>query len=105
MYETAVELSDRAPLYLSALGHAYAAAEMLPQARQILQELEQSEDASAYHLAIAHLGLGNHAQAIDFLEQAYEGRSGHFLYLNQGPRFDPLRGNERFLRLTERIEW
>jgi hypothetical protein len=27
------------------------------------------------------------------------------VYINQGPRFDPLRDNERFIRLLQRFGW
>jgi len=105
LYEEAIDLSDRAPLYLSALAHAYAGAGREMEARQILDELEQASDPSPYHLAIVHLGLGEHERAIDLLEQAYDRRSGHLLYIKSGPRFDPLRANQRFVRLQRRIDW
>ena len=105
MYESAIELSEGAPLYLSALGHAYGVAGMHEQALQILEELQQTPYPSPYNLAIVHLGLGHYEQAIDWLEKAYEARSSHLFYIYQGPRFDPLRENERFIRMLERIQW
>ncbi len=105
LYESAIELSSRAPLYLSALGHAYGTAGMRAEALQILEELRQTPDPSPYHLAVVHLGLGEHEEAIDRLEEAYDARSSHLLYIKEGPRFDPLRTNERFNRLVERIAW
>ncbi|MGD8816510.1 MAG: protein kinase [Acidobacteriota bacterium] len=105
LYQSAIDLSERAPLYLAALGHAYGAAGMREEALRVLEELQQTADPSPYHLALVHLGLGNHGQAIDWLERAYEARNMHLLYLNNGPRFDPLRENERFIRLWERFNW
>jgi adenylate cyclase len=104
-YQSATELSDRAPLYLSALGHAYGMAGMHEQALDILEELQQTPSPSPYNLAIIHLGLGDYEKAIDLLEEAYEARNIHLVYLNQGPTFDPLRDNPRFISLMERIDW
>lgn len=105
LYRSAIELSNRAPLYLSALGHAYGVAGMHEEALQILEELQLVAYPSPYNLAIVHLGMGNHEQAIDWLEKAYEARNSHLVYINQGPKFDPLRDKERFIGLLDRIAW
>ena len=65
----------------------------------------QDQGASPYEIAVLHLGLGEHEQAIDWLEKAYEARDSHLIYINKGPRFDPLRGNPRFIELLNRIDW
>jgi TolB-like protein/Tfp pilus assembly protein PilF len=105
LHKSATELSDGAPLYLSALGHAYGMAGMHKQALEILEELQQTTSPSPYNVAIVHLGLGDYERAIDWLERAYEARNMHLVYSNQGPRFDPLRDNPRFISLMERIDW
>jgi serine/threonine-protein kinase len=105
LYQSAIELSKRAPLYLSALGHAYGLAGMHEEAIQILEELERAAHPSPYNLAVVHLGLGQYEQAIDWLEKAYEARNSHLVYINRGAKFDPLRDNERFIGLLERIAW
>jgi TolB-like protein/Tfp pilus assembly protein PilF len=105
MYKAAVELSEGAPLYLSALGHAYGNAGMHKEALQVLEELLQATHPSPYNLALVYLGLGQYEQAIDWLTKAYEARNGHLVYINKGPRFDPLRDNERFIGLVDRIGW
>ncbi|NOR19073.1 MAG: tetratricopeptide repeat protein, partial [Xanthomonadales bacterium] len=105
LYQSAIELSNRALLYLSALGHAYGMAGMNDEALQILEELQRAVYPSPYNLAIVHLGLGHYEQAIDWLEKAYEAHNSHLVYINRGPKFDPLRDNERFTKLLERIGW
>ena len=105
LYKSATELSQGAPLYLSALGHAYGVAGMHEQALQILEELQQAAYPSPYNLAVVHLGLGDYEQAIDWLEKAYEARNSHMVYINHGPKFDPLRKNQRFISLLERFGW
>jgi tetratricopeptide (TPR) repeat protein len=104
-FESATELSDRAPLYVSALGHVYGHAGMRTQALEILEELQQAADASSFNMAVVHLGLGDHEQALDLLEEAYLRRNMHLLYIKSGPRFDSLRGNPRFSELLERMGW
>ena len=56
-------------------------------------------------MAIVHVGLGLDEQAIDWLEKAHEARNGHMVYLTQGPMFDPLRDNQRFIDLLNRMGW
>lgn len=105
LYKSAVALSDGAPLYLSALGHAYGVAGRHEEALQILDELQQASNVSQYSLAIVYLGLNQHEQAIDWLEKAFTARNSHMVYTNQGPRFDPLRDNQRFISLLQRFGW
>jgi uncharacterized glyoxalase superfamily protein PhnB len=56
-------------------------------------------------VAIVRLGLGQYEQAIDWLEKAFEARNSQLVYIKQGPKFDPLRDNERFISLLERFGW
>jgi TolB-like protein/Tfp pilus assembly protein PilF len=105
LHRKAVELSRGASLYRAALGHALGVAGMREQATEILQGLLVDPDAAPYDKAIVYLGLDEHEQAIDWLEKAFEVRDSHLIYINRGPRFDPLRGHPRFIRLLERIDW
>lgn len=102
-FKTAVDLSKGAPLYLAALGHAYGVAGMREEATKFLAELQRADYPSPYNLAIVNLGLGNYDQAISLLEQAYEVRTGHLVYVYRGPAFDPLRDDERFQGLLKRM--
>ncbi len=105
LFKSAVDYSDTAPLYLAALGHAYGVAGMEEEARQVLEELQKAAFPSPYNLAIVNLGLGEHEQAINWLEKAYEARNGHLLYINEGPVFDALRNEQRFISLLQRMGW
>jgi TolB-like protein/Flp pilus assembly protein TadD len=104
-HKRAVELSSGATLYRASLGYSYALAGMQDEAREILNKLMQDQGVSPYEIAIVQLGLGEHELAIDWLEKAYEVRDSHLIYINRGPRFDPLRGNRRFIELLKRIDW
>lgn len=99
----AVELSGGEPLYVAGLAWLSGENGFDEEARQLLGQLEQDPDASAFHLALAHLGLGNHEQAIDLMLQAYVERSSHLVYIRAGVMFDPLRQDERFKGLVTRI--
>lgn len=54
---------------------------------------------SAYELGTIHVGLQDHEQALNCLEEAYIERSGWMPYLAIDPRLAPLRGEARFQRL------
>jgi TolB-like protein/cytochrome c-type biogenesis protein CcmH/NrfG len=107
-HERAIELSNRAPLYVSALGYSYGIAGRKSEAQLILDELGELEAeglAEPFHVAIVNIGLGNNEQAIDWLEKAFAARNSHMLYIKQGAQFDPLRDDPRFIRLIERMGW
>lgn len=105
LHEKAISLSGGKPLYRAALGYSYGLAGMHDEAAAVLADLDDDPAAGPYDLAMAHLGVGDHDAAIDWLEKAFDARDSHLVYLNLGPQFDPLRNNERFQRLLERIDW
>jgi TolB-like protein/Flp pilus assembly protein TadD len=104
-HKKAVELSGGSPLYLAGLAYAYGLAGSRAEAMEIRERLLQDPAAAPYDIALAHLGLGDHVQAVDWLEKAYEARDSHVIYINRGPRFDPLRNDARFIRLLQRIDF
>jgi len=104
-HRRALELSDNASLYLSGLGFSYTLAGRMDEAREILEELQQDGRADSFHVALLKTGLGDYDAAIALLEQAYELRISHMLYIKQGAQFDALRSNERFTRLVQRMGW
>ena len=100
-HRQAVELSGGEPLYQSAMAYALGSSGQEQEAERILSGLETTERASPYHLAIANLGLERPDVVLAYLEQAFEARDSHLLYLNRDARFDPLRPDPRFHRLIE----
>jgi tetratricopeptide (TPR) repeat protein len=88
------------------LGYAYAAAGKRTEAREVIVELEEMARqcyVSAYYFAIVHLGLGELDQAFDWLERAYEERSGFLPLLKVEPLLDGLRADARFADLMQRV--
>jgi hypothetical protein len=54
-------------------------------------------------VAIGHTALGQRAQALDRLEQAYAERDAYLVLINVSPWFDPIRDEPRFIRLKDRL--
>ena len=76
------------------------------EAEELLQELEAERQrgyVSPVAFAILHIGLGNHAAALDWTERAYDERRGWLVYVNVNPIFDSLRKEPRFSALIERM--
>lgn len=58
-------------------------------ARELLSTLEvasQSRYVPPYAVALVHLGLQEHDQALDLLERAYAERDAHLLFLTMDPK-------------------
>ena len=56
----------------------------------------------AYPAAV-HLGLSEHATALDLAEEARRERSGFLTRLKVEPLFDPLRSEPRFAKLLRAV--
>jgi adenylate cyclase len=95
------------PVPLGMLGRLYALHGQKDEALKILQRLRQNREqryTAAYGLALIYVGLGDHNQALNWLEQGYREHDG----FNIGPiRIDPLlaplHGDPRFEALAEKI--
>ena len=104
-HERAIDLSGGAALYRASLGYSLGLAGKTDAAREILAALQSAPSTAPFDIAVVHLGLGEHEQAIDYLEKAYDARDSHLIYINRGPRFDPLRDNPRFTALLDRLDF
>jgi serine/threonine protein kinase/tetratricopeptide (TPR) repeat protein len=102
----AISLSGPATTFISYLGYANARLGKSREARQMIAQLERvskRQYVSSYFIAIIYLGLGDLDQTFDWLEKAYEERSGFMAFINVEPMLDALRGDPRFKALTEKI--
>ena len=91
---------------LSWLAHGKALAGAFDEARAIVAKLESNSRnvyVPAYHLALAHTGLGNRDAAFALLERASADREPAIVNLKVEPRFEPLRGDARYATLLQRI--
>ena len=105
-FQKAVNLSEESPRCLAGLGYGYALAGESKEAHKLLSEmhrLRKQRYISAYDFAVIHVGLGDDAEALTWLEQAYEERSGWLAMLLADSRFDGLHGQPRFQGLLKRI--
>jgi TolB-like protein/tetratricopeptide (TPR) repeat protein len=104
-FRAAVRAQD-SPIYLAALGHAYALSGQKPQALQVLAKLTERakrQYVSAYDIATIHFGLGDKQKALEWLEKAYQERSPFLVLINSDPRFDGLRSDPHYQNLLRRI--
>jgi hypothetical protein len=58
----------------------------------------------AYHIALAHTGLGNRDAAFSLLEKACAEREPAVINLKVEPRFEPLRRDPRYSALLQRLD-
>ena len=90
----------------AALGHLYGVVGKTAQARSIFAELTTRASRSyvpAYDIALVCAGLGWKDQALGYLSQARQERSGWMTYINVDPRLDPLREDPRFIDLLHHM--
>ena len=90
------------------LGWALGVAGHRQEALTILGDLERRRSESyvgGVLLAWVCLGLGDHDQAISWLQRGAEERDGLMLHLNKFFIFDPLRSDPRFQALLRRMNF
>jgi tetratricopeptide (TPR) repeat protein len=90
----------------AAAGYTLAASGKRDEARAILDQLERRA-AQAYvppsNLALVHLGLDEHGEALDRLEEAVEARDLLLTFLTVEPRWAGLAGHPRFTALLGKV--
>jgi TolB-like protein/Flp pilus assembly protein TadD len=105
-YQKAIAISED-PVPLGMLGRLYAVQGRKDEAQKILQQLRQRREqhyTAAYALALVYLGLGDHNEALNWLEQGYQERDGFNIGpIRVDPLLTPLRGDPRFEALAEKI--
>ena len=102
----AVELSRGSTEALAELGYTLAVWGKKDQAKQILNQLQDSSHhsyVSPYHLAIVYIGLGEKEYALQSLRKAVDDRSPGVVTLKISPFFQDLRSDERFQKLLAYI--
>ena len=105
-YQRAIALNDD-PFPKGLLGHLYGKTGRKGEALQILSQLRQAREqryVEAYVLAIVCLGVGDHNEALNWLEQGYRDRDGFTIaVIRVEPFLTPLHCNPRFEALAEKI--
>jgi len=92
---------------LAGLGHCHASFGARAEAERFLDELlelSRRQFVSCATIAVVYAGFGDRLdQTMEWLEKAYEERSGLLIWLTVWPIFDQLRSDLRFVRLLRRI--
>jgi serine/threonine-protein kinase len=98
-----------APAFVLAyLGYAYGASGDRAQAMaqiEAMKKISLHGHVPPFNLAIVYLGMGNHARALDYLEQAYASDSQWMVWLKEDRIFDPLRSEPRFKVLMKKLNF
>jgi len=104
--QIAVKMSGDVTFASAALGHLYGCVGKTAEARAIFDELTSRAARSfvpSYDIALVCAGLGWTDQAMGYLMQAYQEKSGWMTYINIDPRLDTLRTDVRFGELLHRV--
>ena len=97
---------SNSPMFLGALGHAYAISGKHVLARKVLtdlQELSKRCYVSAYTQALIHVALGDKDQAFSCLEKACHDQCEMMTMLRIDPSLDSIRQDLRFTNLLHRV--
>jgi serine/threonine-protein kinase len=105
--ETARSVASSLPVVHALLAHAYATAGRKADAQHELNVLTTAASHNQYvppsYLAIVAIAMGDKDKVFGYLNQSYEDRSEHMLYLAVEPLVDPLRNDARFEVLLKRV--
>jgi serine/threonine protein kinase/Tfp pilus assembly protein PilF len=104
--ENGVALSGGSPLMRAALAHTYGTANKTKDALETLESLTtlaKQKYVAPYFLAGIHIGIGENAHALEYLERAFEEKSHWLIYLHMDPSMDTLRDDARFEDLLHRV--
>ena len=104
----AIQLSQGASQWVGSLGEAYAEAGYKDEAREILQQLNdlrKQRYVTPYIVARIHAALGEHDDALCWLETAYQDRATWMIFLKTDPHLDCLRHDPRFQDLLKRMNF
>jgi serine/threonine-protein kinase len=102
--EHAADASGRLTHVLATLALAYVAHDQRERAECLLAELLARHGAGhvpAANIAAARLALGQHAEALEALEQAHRERAIRMVFLGIDRRWNPVRAEPRFRALLD----
>jgi TolB-like protein/Tfp pilus assembly protein PilF len=88
------------------LGYAYGVCGYDIKAKDLLKKYKnksENEYVTPMNFVFIYIGLGEFDLAFEYLEKAYEERTGYLTLLNVDPVFDSLRSDPKFESLLERV--
>jgi tetratricopeptide (TPR) repeat protein len=104
--ELAIQDVGGAPFSMASLAYGLARVGRRAEAEEMLRDFERRRKTTyypAYAIAMAHAGLGNNEQALEWLERAADERLMGLYLPNVDPAWDPIRREARFRRLLHRL--
>jgi TolB-like protein/DNA-binding winged helix-turn-helix (wHTH) protein/Tfp pilus assembly protein PilF len=104
--ERARGLMGRRPDVLTPYAYALARAGRQREARAMLdglREISKPRAPAPVRVALVKIALGETDRAFEWLDKAIEARDWQMALLNVEPAFDPLRSDQRFAALVERV--
>jgi len=103
-FQRAIQLSGHSAAFDSNLAYVHGISGRTADAMKTVQDLRTRLDrdpSTDADIALIYMGLGDHDQAMTWLNKAYEARFKASIL--RRPAFDPLRSDPRFKRLLHRI--
>jgi TolB-like protein/lipoprotein NlpI len=92
---------------IAAEGHLYGSQQRTREANAVLSRLDSlshHQYVTAYGVALVHTGLGQRDSAFVWLERGLQERTHWMVWLNRDPRWQPIRNDPRFVRLTRLLK-
>ena len=104
-FQKAAALSESNATYIAALAHSSAASGKKSEALKLLSDLNRrsGEYVPPYWMAAAYAALDEKNLALDWLDKAYQERSGGIVWLKVEPKLNPLREESRFKNLVQKV--
>jgi TolB-like protein/Flp pilus assembly protein TadD len=105
-FEEGLAIAGDDPLQMAWLAHARGSGGDRRSASELMDVLLKpttDRHVSAYHLALAYVGLGDFDAAFAALDRACADRDPVLLDVAVEPRFEPLRSHERYRHLLDRL--
>ena len=106
MLEKGRQISGDLPSVMGALAQTYGCSGNLVKARRMLarlHEIARGQHVAASCLALAHLGLGQQEEALEWLERGVSRRDMPMTQIGVHAAYDALRGDPRFEELVRRV--
>ena len=107
-YFKAFELSDGLAEVGAGLGHALGLGgktEMAKQLASYYAKISPTRYVPPVQRAFIHIGLGEYAEAIALLNQAYLDKSWFIIFIQIEPWYDPIRDDVRFQEIIEKMRF
>ena len=99
----AVTLADEGANLVAALARALAVRGDRAEAEELLRKVLAARVVPAYEVAKVYLELGNRAEAIRWLERAFEARAHSMVFLKIDPQLAKLRGDPALVALIGKV--